>query len=72
MLNNCGDENAPDVRFSVYDALGNVVYASASEYIEPGNAKFSFDVQNNLKPGVYFFRGGNNNKIANEKVILRK
>ncbi len=70
IFNNCGGSKYSEVRFAIFDALGNVVYSSVKKELENGSASFAFDVKNNLKPGMYYIRGGAEN-LLNKKVILK-
>ncbi len=70
-FDNCNNEEYQEVAYSVYDALGNVVYNSTPKYIEGGTASFSHDVTNNLKPGTYIIRSRVNQDIKTKKVLMK-
>ena len=71
-FNDCNEDDLKDARFQVYDAMGNVIYASMSKPIEQGKAQFSLDVNNNLKPAIYIVRGNTQSKMIDKKVIMQK
>ncbi|OFX55464.1 MAG: hypothetical protein A2046_12350 [Bacteroidetes bacterium GWA2_30_7] len=68
----CNEDDLKDAKFQVYDAMGNVIYASISKPIEQGKALFSLDVNNNLKPAIYIVRGNTESKMIDKKVIMQK
>lgn len=68
----CNEDDLKDARFQVYDAMGNVIYASMSKPIEQGKAQFSLDVNNNLKPAIYIVRGNTQSIMIDKKVIMQK
>ncbi len=71
-MNNCAGENISEIQFAVFDALGNLTYSSAPQNMEGGQSKFVYDVQNNIKPGVYIIRGVGGSKAYDRKVIINK
>lgn len=71
-FDNCNDYELKDAKFQVYDAMGNVVFASSNKPIEQGKAMFSLDVNNNLKPAIYIVRGNTESKVIDKKVIMQK
>ncbi|MBI4649338.1 MAG: T9SS type A sorting domain-containing protein [Bacteroidia bacterium] len=66
----CYDSENADVKIAIYDAMGNAVYSSLSKKVSSGEAAFSIDANNNLVPGVYIIRGGNESKIIDKKIII--
>jgi hypothetical protein len=70
VMENCPEDPGTQIKFHVYDALGNIVYAQ-SEMLEPGSSTFAFDGQNGLKPGVYIVRGQIGEKNIEDKFMLQ-
>lgn len=68
---NCDNEENENVRFKVYDAMGNVVYFSMEKSILNGQADFTLDATNNLAPAVYIIRGETQEKAMDKKVIMQ-
>jgi len=72
IITDCASEEYNNVKFSVFDAMGNTVYTSMPETVRQGTASFTFDVNNNLKPAVYIVRGTGSITKMDEKVIIQK
>lgn len=72
VFKDCFNEENKDAKFMVYDASGRVVYLSINKPISQGEASFSFDVGNNLKPAVYIVRGAASEKVIDKKTVMQK
>lgn len=70
VMENCPEDPGTQIKFHVFDALGNIVYAQ-SDMLEPGTSSFAFDGQNGLKPGVYIVRGQIGEKNVENKFMLQ-
>lgn len=71
-LTDCAAANNENFTFYIYDAIGNAVLASSPQLINNGEARFSFDSSNKLKPGMYIVRGSAKEKIIEDKMIINK
>ncbi len=71
-MNNCEGENINEIQIAVFDALGNLTYSSTPQNMDNGQMKFQYDVQNNIKPGVYIVRGSSGSKTYTKKVFINK
>ena len=63
-------ENCENVKFSIFDALGNVVYSFEPKELDKGSGSFTFNVQGNLKPGMYIVRGLDT-RVHTKKIIIK-
>ncbi|MBU1717853.1 MAG: T9SS type A sorting domain-containing protein, partial [Bacteroidetes bacterium] len=71
VFQNCSQEEMSEVNISIFDGLGNQVFASATKTIEQGESSFVIDSENNYKPAVYIVRGSVNNQQYSKKVIIK-
>ena len=71
VFKDCFEEENKNAKFMVYDATGRIVYLSVDKPISAGEANFSFDVSNNLKPAVYIVRGAADNKVIDKKAVMK-
>lgn len=71
-LTECAAVNNENFTFYIYDAIGNAVLASSPQLVNNGEARFSFDSSNKLKPGMYIVRGSAKEKIIEDKMIINK
>ena len=63
-----GNNNSNDVKFSVYDILGNLVYVDNIK-TELGHNEYSFD-KGGLTSGLYTYTISNGSKTISERVII--
>ena len=63
-----GNNNSNEVKFSVYDILGNLVYFDNIE-TELGHNEYSFD-KGELTSGLYTYTISNGSKTISERVII--
>ena len=63
-----GNNNSNDVKFSVFDILGNLVFVDNIK-TETGHNEYSFD-KGNLTSGLYTYTISNGSKTISERVII--
>ncbi len=69
-LKECNVADNENFIFYIYDAAGNAVLASSPQIVNNGEARFVFDPNNKLKPGMYIIKGSGKTQTVEDKMII--